>query len=470
MTEFPGVPLQDEPRAARVRAALLTGINMIPEGQRHSWVIEQSGALLHGGITKERIVEILGPAIASADQSGNEYTEAEFLADIEDACNRWDKDVPFQIQAASDIDAKPVEWFVPGRIPLGCLTVLTGRQGSGKTQTGLSLAVTASVGGTFIDGTNAKKGRSLIVTAEDDPARRLRPLLGDMGANLNLVDILSLQRQLAAGGDIDLASESGRVHLRNIIEEQGYRFVFLDGMNSFLGNAARDTGSDRAMRRVLTPLSVIAEETGAAIVYVLHLNKDVTKGFLLDRVMDSTAHTAVARCVMVVRADPQNPDRRMFDVAKLNLAPRPDSWLFRVDARGVEWISTSTEHYEDWGDESGTDAELGREVQAAIFDALDANERAWGDVLADVRRETGCSASTALRARATLNAAQRIDKKKISRGDGKVGGGPTVWFQSELLTQPPPHHVDEKVVISKPDSPTDELLTHPQTLGLDVGK
>jgi hypothetical protein len=461
IVEFPGVPIQDEPRSARDRTAPLTNINVIPEGQRHSWVIEQSGALLHEGITKERIVEILGPAIAAAEQSGNKYTEAEFLADIEDACRRWDEGVPFQIQVASDIEAKPVEWFVPGRIPLGCLTVLTGRQGSGKTQTGLSLAVTASVGGTFIDGTNAKKGRSLIVTAEDDPARRIRPLLGDMGADLKLVDVLSLQRQLAAGGDIDLASESGRLHLRNVIEENGYQFVFLDGMNSFLGNGARDTGSDRAMRRVLTPLSVIAEETGAAIVYVLHLNKDVTKGFLLDRVMDSTAHTAVARSVLVVRADPQDPDRRMFDVAKLNLAPRPEAWLFRVDARGVEWISTSTEHYEDWGDETGSDAELGREVEAAILDALGPDKRAWGDVLTEVRRETGCSASTALRARATLTAAQQIDKEKIPRGDGKVGGGPTVWFQRELLTQPPPHHVDEKVIVSKLNSPTEELLTHP---------
>ena len=414
--DFPGAPLQDEPRTSEHRTAPLTGINVIPEGQRHTWVIEQAGALLHEGISKERIVKILGPAIATADQSGNEYTEAEFVADIEDACRSWDEGVPFQIQTAWDIEAKPVEWFVPGRIPLGCLTVLTGRQGSGKTQTGLSLAVTASVGGTFIDGTSAKKGRSLIVTAEDDPARRIRPLLGDMGADLKLVDVLSLQRQLAAGGDIDLASESGRLHLRNVIEDNGYQFVFLDGMNSFLGNGARDTGSDRAMRRVLTPLSVIAEETGAAIVYVLHLNKDVTKGFLLDRVMDSTAHTAVARSVLVVRADPQDPDRRMFDVAKLNLAPRPEAWLFRVDARGVEWISTSAEHYEDWGDETGSDAELGREVEKAILDALGTDKRSWGDVLTEVRRETGCSASTALRARAALKAAQRIDKEKIPRG------------------------------------------------------
>ena len=115
-------------------------------------------------------------------------------------------------------------------------------------------------------------------------------------------------------------------------------------------------------------------------------------------------------------------------------------------------------------------AELGREVEKAILDALGTDKRSWGDVLTEVRRETGCSASTALRARVALKAAQRIDKEKIPRGDGKIGGGPTVWFQIELLTQPLPHHVNEKVVVSKLNSPTEELLTHPQTLGLDVGK
>jgi putative DNA primase/helicase len=73
-----------------------------------------------------------------------------------------------------------------------------------------------------------------------------------------------------------------------------------------------------------------------AIVSVTHLSKSGgTKA--VYRAMGSLAFAAAARAVWAVTKDPDDPQRRLFLPAKLNLACDPDGLAYRIDDGRVVW-------------------------------------------------------------------------------------------------------------------------------------
>jgi len=81
----------------------------------------------------------------------------------------------------------------------------------------------------------------------------------------------------------------------------------------------------------------------------------------------------------------------------------------------------------------------------AILEALEGGPRPWGELSGVVQGETEASATTARRARDKLKENGRIDKRRISRSDGKPGGSPTEWFRMDLLDHPAHHLADGQV-------------------------
>ena len=61
------------------------------------------------------------------------------------------------------------------------------------------------------------------------------------------------------------------------------------------------------IRRALTPLSKVAERTGAAVVVVMHLNQ-ATLQPALYRVQGTIGYVGAARSVLLVVADKEEPD------------------------------------------------------------------------------------------------------------------------------------------------------------------
>ena len=75
--------------------------------------------------------------------------------------------------------------------------------------------------------------------------------------------------------------------------------MIIDPVMEFMGGKT-DTYKDSDIRRVLTPLIVMAEFTGCAIVAVTHPNKKTAETNSLFRMGGSLAFMAIARSGFVV--------------------------------------------------------------------------------------------------------------------------------------------------------------------------
>ena len=83
---------------------------------------------------------------------------------------------------ASQISRQPIEWLIPGRVPLGMVTVLSGIGGLGKsTLTALWAA--------------ENPGVTLIATAEDSLGATVRPRLEAAGADLERVHFVLVRTE-----------------------------------------------------------------------------------------------------------------------------------------------------------------------------------------------------------------------------------------------------------------------------------
>jgi AAA domain len=133
--------------------------------------------------------------------------------------------------------------------------------------------------------------------------------------------------------------------IRDAIIETGARLVIIDPMDAFLADGVNAYQS-HAVRRALTPLKMLAEETRTAIVAISHLNKN-SRVSPLYRIIGSIANTGAARSVLLVALDPEDEDSRILAGVKANLSTIPKSMVFHLERRDedrgthVEWDAFS---------------------------------------------------------------------------------------------------------------------------------
>ncbi|HLX89555.1 MAG TPA: AAA family ATPase, partial [Acidimicrobiales bacterium] len=118
--------------------------------------------------------------------------------------------------------------------------------------------------------------------------------------------------------------------LRRAVQRTKARFVVIDPLSAFLsGNI--DSYKDADIRRALHPLKILAEETGAAVVVVRHLNK-TRGGSAIYRGGGSIGITGAARSVLLVAKDLSEPERHVIASVKSNLGPPPEALAFHLEA------------------------------------------------------------------------------------------------------------------------------------------
>jgi AAA domain len=329
----------------------------------------------------------------------------------------------------STVAPENITWLWSSRIPLGKLTVLDGDPGLGKSTATLDIAARVSVGLHMPDGDQgAAPAGVVILSAEDGLADTIVPRLRAAGANLERV--LALEKIPADIGYRLPVLPSDMGYLRSAIKQIDAKLVIVDPLMAFLESRV-NTHRDSDVRQALYPLSVLAAETGAALVVVRHLNKDEKKGNggaanPLYRGGGSIAIVGAARSGLLIAKDPDNPDHRVLASTKCNLARLPSSLTFSLEpvAEGgirVGWIGESTHTAEsllaglpsDWDEEEQTALGQAETVLRQILftrrKALEAKQEALA---------AGVKERTLSRARLTL--------KVVAE---RVGFGPEgVWF------------------------------------------
>ena len=210
---------------------------------------------------------------------------------------------------------KPVTWTWTGRIPQGALSLLAGREGIGKSSIAYDLAAQLTTG--HLDGHWKGTPKPVaVVAAEDSWEHTIVPRLVAAGADLSKVTRIRVKTEAGTIGSIDLSMSVDIKEMKRIVKKEGIAMILLDPLISRLGSL--DTHKDAEVRQALEALTEMGEETGVAILGLIHLNK-TRSSEPLQLVMGSRAFVAVARSVIFVHQDPDNRDKRYLGMAKNNL-------------------------------------------------------------------------------------------------------------------------------------------------------
>lgn len=225
--------------------------------------------------------------------------------------------------------SSPMTWAWEGWIPDSMLTLVEGDPGDGKSVLTVDLAARWTTGMPMPDGTPNPFGIPVpvgMVSAEDDPGKVIRPRFLAAGGN---PDKLAYIAGVPMGGrylrsvDLELDVEP----IREAIEAHGLRVIVFDPLMAFLGSTK--TAIDNEVRKVLTPLRYLAEETHCAIICVRHLRK--AGGKAVHAGGGSIAFTGAARSVLLVGRNPHDEEQRILAITKSNVAKSPTSLAYRVE-------------------------------------------------------------------------------------------------------------------------------------------
>lgn len=228
-----------------------------------------------------------------------------------------------RLVAASDIKRERVEWLWEGRVPVGMLTLLAGDPGLGKSLLTVNLAARVTRAG----------GNVVMVAGEDSLGATAKPRLEAAQADLSHVTFAKVL-DLDGGYEDALRLPIDVAELTATVKEEGAQLVVVDPVTAHLETFV-NSWSDQSIRTALAPLHALGEETGCAVVCVLHLNKSLS-GDALRRISGSVGFQGAARSVLLLARDPGDEDGaeghlRVLAHVKCNVAPLAPALSFKVE-------------------------------------------------------------------------------------------------------------------------------------------
>jgi putative DNA primase/helicase len=323
---------------------------------------------------------------------------------------------------AADIKPEHVEWLVDQSFPLGMLAVIGGQPGLGKSQISINLAAGVTTG-KGLPGTGGfnNLGSVIILANEDDAARTIRPRLDAAGADIKKVHIV--EGVAREGADVDMFQlDLDIADLRERALQIGdVKLIIIDPPSAYLGTKV-DSYKDSDVRRVLMPLGTLAQDTGAMILLIVHLNKR-TDGGAQQRFSGSTAWTAAPRVGFMVAEDPLTKQRFMLPV-KNNIGDDRLGYQYHIAEKLIQYGGqTFKSSYIVWDQPTNRSvAELLIPPKANKHDAVGvakgflAEELAAGalgvDQIQAAAKAAGISWSSVLRAKSTM----LITSEKVGSG------------------------------------------------------
>lgn len=229
---------------------------------------------------------------------------------------------------------EPTEELWEGRIPMGALTLVSGRGGAGKSLLGCWLAAKVSLG--ELDGVlKGTPARTMLIQNEDDPRKDVLPRLIAAGADCRMVS-LPMISPVAAVADGTTPGEpwvptfpANLDLLADHIKATGAKLVVLDVLTAmFAGGKSTDDQVD--VRAVLGGLQAVARRTDTAIVAVNHLRKgsDGTDG---DDVAGSHEFRDSVRCLWLAAYDRESR-RTTLRLDKYNRGGSGSTMSYAIEA------------------------------------------------------------------------------------------------------------------------------------------
>ena len=411
----------------------------IPEGNRNTTLTSLAGSMRRRGMSEDEIAAALLKVNERCDPPLDDAEVRKIAKSIaryeprDDALRSGRQHLQRSATGEvgillSEVQPERVVWLWTGRIPKGKLSVLDGDPGLGKSAATVDIAARLSSGLGMPDGSPCEAAGVVVCSAEDGLADTVRPRLDAAGGDPERVVSLAtipdeegLERPISVPEDVPA--------IRRAIERVDAGLVIIDPIMAFLSGGT-DSYRDQDVRRTLAALSALAEETGAAVVIVRHLNKSGGKNPIY-RGGGSIGIIGAARSGMLVAKHPEDEDLRVLSMAKSNLAAPAPSLIFTLEeaqnsAVRVEWLGESELSAAELLGTPSDDQPSAVEAAGEFLRTLLADGPvAQRDVKA-AAREAGISMATAKKAKKELG----VDSTAV-REEGKRGVQGWSWSLPE---------------------------------------
>jgi len=220
------------------------------------------------------------------------------------------------------IEAKPTEWSITDWIPKGKLTILAGREGTGKTRLALVLACAKANGTPIFTAKGFKEvtqGQVFYFSLEDD--------LSNLAS---WCDTAGLKRS----PNMKVFEPEGFYEIKNKISRYKPELAIIDPASYLIS----EEKSLEGVKPILEPLVKLARENYIAIVAVWHLNKRETSDVGLA-VSGHSRITAMAKRLIVLEKQ-ENKTAVHFRKTK-----NTESVAFVVDDGKFEWVGGNNEEF-----------------------------------------------------------------------------------------------------------------------------
>ena len=304
-------------------------------GCRNQTGFELAVQLRDNGCPKETAEEIMRVYAESVPQApGERYTVAEALASLKQAYLRPPREpwgvaterheekrgeVELDIRPMSSLAEFNTKWLIPGILARGAITLLAGSPGSGKTTFSASIVYSLATGTPFWN-KPVERCKILWLLLDDSPQRVKSELIEEYyGGCPDTIFVPSNPVPLSATG-VDVYAETIRSH--------GFDLLVVDTCLDFL--SVSDFDKTREMQTAMSLFRQLADKSGAAILAITHLSKNVLVNDL-NRIAGSHQLTAKSDIVLLLWSDNTNPQLGKLKCEKCRLGPQ--GWAVTFEKR-----------------------------------------------------------------------------------------------------------------------------------------
>lgn len=274
---------------------------------------------LHGVAGKFRFVRALDGKDASDHlAAGHSLTDFEPMELIVEA----EAGPRVILRKASDFAMKGVRWIYRGRIPLGMVTLMAGREGIGKSTVSLDIAARLTRG--TLDGRYQDKPQSVVICASEDSwSHTIVPRLKSVNADMGRVYHIAVQDE--DGNERAIVAPQDTRRMEKAFLTIRPALMLIDPLMAIIDGKV-DTHKQADVQQALEPLVKMCERMGMSILALIHVNKSGGTD-PLNNIMGSKAFATLPRSILYCI---EEDDEYLFCHAKCNVGPKMPSIHYRL--------------------------------------------------------------------------------------------------------------------------------------------
>lgn len=307
----------------------------------------------------------------------------------------------------ADIEEKAIEWLWYPYIPKGATSLLFGPGGVGKSHLITDLAARISRGENFPH-ENGKKyrrqpGRVLLLSAEDDADKVLKPNLRLAHADVNKVFVPEQSSFIL--------DELGIKQMEEFMSTCQATVVFIDPIVAYSGGKI-DMFRSNEVRSIMGPISDVARKHNTSVIIVGHDRKN-KEGAMQDLMSGSSDFVNSVRSTMYVTEDKYG--KAMWH-AKSNYGPKGPAIAFSFQENVFTWGDLRGESEPVYGRRDGG-GERGNVCEEFIVDLLKDGPVPANEVTAAAEQQ-----------KINMRTLNRVKRDLGIMSDAKRVDGKLTWF------------------------------------------